>query len=75
MIENTIIKSTNIFKAQTMPMGKTLQRWDKGVFIDGFVLNGGLSMVVEVPQRGILSDRSKVRITGCDKFCNSSSDF
>jgi len=27
-------------------------------------------MVLEVPQRGILSDRSKVRITGCDKFCN-----
>ncbi len=32
-------------------------------------------MVLEVPQRGILSDGSKARITGCDKFCNSSSDF
>jgi len=32
MIETTIIISTNVSKAQTMPMGKTLQRWDKRVF-------------------------------------------
>ena len=32
-------------------------------------------MIVEVPERGILSDGSKARIAGFDKFCYSSSDF
>jgi len=32
-------------------------------------------MILKVPQRGILSDESKVQIAGFDKFCYSSSDF